>query len=705
MIFQQVAVTNKHFYLLLLAWLLPQAPALAEGQGVRVACIGNSVTYGTGLKDPATQSYPSRLQKMLGDKFLVGNFGSPGATLLKKGHKPYYKTIEFSAALSSRPDIAILHLGLNDTDPRNWPNFRDEFERDYNWLIDTLRKQNPTVKIYICKLTPIFSGHPRFKSGTRDWYRQIQDLIPQIAAANQVGLIDLNSALNNRPDLFADHLHPDETGAGIIAQTVYQYLTGKYGGLKLPVNFSDHMVLQRNKPIPVYGTANAMDTIAVTINRKTIKVVTGDDGKWRVQFPAMTAGGPYELTVFSRNKQITIKDVLIGDVWLCSGQSNMAFPLKQAATGHTELRSKATLPLLRLFRHKLLSETGNTAWDSLTLEKTNALQFFDGNWATTDSASSADFSAIAYYFGKKILASENVPIGLIQVAVGGSTTESWIDRFSMEQDNLLVNEFSNWRNNDFIQPWARERANLNLQNSSNPRQRHPYEPSYNYEAGIAPLTSSPITGIIWYQGESNTHNAELHNHLFTTLVNSWRRGWGYDFPFYFVQLPGIDRSSWPYFRDAQRRLQKQIANTSMAVSYDLGDSLDVHPTKKKEVGERLALLALRNNYRRPVTANGPEVMNAVQTGNELVVSFSFTRQLATNNQRPVNGLELVTTRGDIRTYVPSIQKNKLIINLLPGEKIKLARYAWQPFTRANLLNEAGLPAPTFSIEVTNQHKP
>jgi len=142
-------------------------------QKIKVACVGNSVTAGYLLAQPEKQAYPAQLQQLLGDGYQVGNFGHSGATLLKKGHNPYFKTKAFREALNFKADIAIIHLGLNDTDPRNWPNYKDNFQADYQWLMDTLRQQNPKLKVYICRLTPIFSGHPRFKSGTRDWYWQV----------------------------------------------------------------------------------------------------------------------------------------------------------------------------------------------------------------------------------------------------------------------------------------------------------------------------------------------------------------------------------------------------------------------------------------------------------------------------------------------------------------------------------------------------
>lgn len=689
----------KTRFLIIFSFVLMQLSATA--QTVKIACIGNSVTFGSGLKSPETESYPAVLQKLIGRNYEVKNFGLPGATLLKKGHRPYFKTKEFAAAMEFRPDIAIIHLGLNDTDPRNWPAYKDDFETDYAWLLDTLKKQNPKVKLYICKLTPIFNGHPRFKSGTRDWYWQIQDRIPVIAKANQAQIIDLTTPLYNRPDLFADNLHPDREGAAIIAQTVYENITGDFGGLKLPVMFTDHMVMQRNKPIPVYGRANANQRISVSFNNKSLSTQANPNGKWKVTFPSMTHGGPYKLKVQSNNSTIELNDILIGDVWLCSGQSNMAFPLSAAATGKEEVASLNANPRLRLLKFELAAETNNAAWDSVTLAKVNQLQYFKGQWAPTNAQSVSSFSAVAYYFGKRLTQEEHVPIGLIQMAVGGTIIESWIDRYTLDHDEQLVDVFTNWRKSDFIQEWARGRVDVNLKNAVNAKQRHPYEPAYNYEAGISKLTDFPIKGVIWYQGESNAQNAEQYEHAFPVLVNSWRKKWGYDFPFYFVQLSAMDNPLWPYFRDSQRKLQQRIPNSGMAVSSDLGDSLNVHPTRKKEVGDRLALLALKGAYHQVIKASGPVVLHAKLQQNGILISFADAAQLSTVDNLPLTGFELVTEKGIHLFPKATILKNKILLTLPKDQKVKRVLYAWQPFTRANLVNEAGLPASTFSIDLKN----
>ncbi len=690
---------KKVFLISFVLYLFVQAAVVGQTKSLKLACIGNSVTAGMGLEDPLKDAYPAQLQVLLGNQYVVKNFGYSGATLLKKGHKPYYKTSQFADAISFKPDIVIIHLGLNDTDPRNWPNYKNEFEADFSWLLDTLKKNNPTVQLFICRLTPIFNEHPRFKSGTRDWYWQIQACIPRIAKANHIGIIDLHAKLYHRPDLFPDAIHPIKEGAAIIAQTVYENITQYFGGLKLPVFFTDNMVLQRKKPITIFGTANGGDKVTILFHHQQVTATANQMGQWKVVFPAMIAGGPYQLKVSTEKQTIEIKNILMGDVWFCSGQSNMAFPLINSWQGAEELKKAANNTTLRLFNFKSLSETDSSPWDSAVLRKTNQLDFFSGSWAVCDSTSAAAFSAIAYYFGKEIAREQNIPIGLIEVAVGGSPIESWIDRHTLEQDDKVVDMLTNWRKSDFIMPWVRERAEINLKNAINGKQRHPYEPCYNFEAGVEMFTKFPIKGVIWYQGESNAHNIELYEYLFPLMIQNWRNKWGYNFPFYYVQLSALDRPSWSSFRDMQNRLQKKIPNSGMAISMDLGDSLNVHPVKKKEVAERLVRLALRNDYHQSINASGPVAVSAIIKHQKLLLGFSFAKQLFTSDKMHVRGFELINDKGLSIETKATILHDKILVSIPLGEKIVSVVYAWKSFSRANLVNESGLPTSTFSMAV------
>ena len=689
---------------LILALLLALPLFATAQEKKKVACIGNSVTYGMTHKNPTETSYPTQLQQMLGKEYEVRNFGHSGATLLSKGHRPYINLPEYKAALEFAPDIAVIHLGLNDTDPRNWPNYRDEFYSDYINIIEALRKVNPDVEVYVCQMTPIFHWHRRFKSGTRDWYWQIQELIPAIAEYGSFEIIELNRYLYNRPDLMPDALHPNEQGAGIIAKQVYSAITDDFGGLSLPAIYSDNMVIQRGKPFVVKGTANTGDEVTVKLGKKKIKARANERGEWETAFEPMLADGKnYTMSVECGKQKVTYRNIVVGEVWLCSGQSNMAFMVKE--TSHIE-KSLANVEGkdIRLYDMKPRVLTNNIEWDSIDLARLNNHDYYlPTRWQLQNGQNVSDFSAVAYHFGAMLADSLGVPVGLICNAVGGAPAEAYIDRKTLEFHPVLVDILYNWKENDMIQDWCRGRAKQNIAKSTVKLQRHPYEPCYLYETGIMPIAHYPIKGAIWYQGESNAHNVELHETIFPTLVDCWRRTWNdAEMPFYFVQLSGINRPSWPHFRDSQRRLAVEIPNCGYAVSSDKGHPTDVHPKEKAPVGERLARLALKQTYGMEHVAQQPSIESATREGNDIVISFSNAKELVTSDGKALRGLEYSGTAGPF-TAVPNekirIEGNRIIIKGVVAHRI---RYAWKPYTDANLVNEAGLPASTFEIKVKRE---
>ena len=694
----------------LLFTLLLALPLMAVAQEkIKVACVGNSVTYGYGHKNPAETSYPTQLQQLLGEEYEVRNFGHSGATLLNNGHRPYTSLPEYKAALEFAPDIIVIHLGLNDTDPRNWPNYRDEFFGDYTGIIDSFRKAHPdgNPKIIVCRMTPIFHWHRRFKSGTRDWYWQIQEKIEEIAQHENLELVDLSRYLYSRPDLMPDALHPDAEGAAIIAKQVYSAITDDFGGLSLPAIYSDNMVIQQNKPFVVAGTADAGKEVVVSFGKQNIITKAAEDGNWKVMFtPMMADGEKYTIAVECGKEKIKFKNVVIGEVWLCSGQSNMAFMVKESSH-KTQSLANIKDKDIRLYDMKPRVFTDNVEWDSTSLAALNRHDYYVPTaWQLQDEENVGDFSAVAYHFGAMLADSLGVPVGLICNAVGGAPAESFIDRKTLEFNPTLVDILYNWRQNDMIQDWCRGRAAQNITKSTNKLQRHPYEPCYLYETGIAPIACYPIQGAIWYQGESNAHNVELHETIFPTLVDCWRRTWNNpEMPFYFVQLSSIKRPSWPHFRDSQRRMAGSIPFCDFAVSSDKGHPTDVHPKEKAPVGERLARLALNQTYgMEHVAQHGPTPVRAFSFRGKTVIEFSDADKLMTSDGAPLRGLEIAGKTAGFTAVdfekKATIKGNRIIIE---GEAHRI-RYGWKPFTDANLVNETGLPASTFEITVENKPK-
>ena len=716
---------------LALVLLVAAMTAGAAGKGsdakkgvTRVACIGNSITYGAAINDPAKYSYPTQLQAMLGEKYLVGRFGKSGASLLRKAYRPYFDQKEFRDMMAFHPDIAVIHLGINDTDPRAWPCYRDDFITDYLALIDSVKHSNPKCRIIMALMSPISDRHHRYDSGTRQWFYEIQDHIRKVAGLANAQLIDFYTPLHHRPDLFPDRLHPSREGYGIIARTVYEGITGDFGGLKLPEYWTNGMVLPAGKPVKLRGTADAGMDIKVKIGSQMLCDTTGLDGKWEVSIDKLEKGVTYTLQVSSRKlkgkgrkEEITLTDIVAGVVWLASGQSNMAFELRQDADflkAKSAIEAGGANPDIRILNLRERWRTDNITWSKEALDSVNHLQYYkDSKWEYLSKDNAPGFSAVAYYFARMLQDSLQCPVGIICNAIGGSGIESWIDRESLEKEFPSI--LRNWTQNDFIQDWVRGRAMKNMGWSAVKQeyerdstgeltgaylQRHPYQPCYLYEASIARLKDVPVDGIIWYQGESNAHNLTTHGRLWSLMTRSWRKAWNNrNMRFIYAQLSSLDRPQWTWFRDHQRKLDYH--NAHMVVTSDMGDSLDVHPRHKRPVGERMALRALYNEYKHyRILETGPIIRRAVQMGNDTtMLVMRNSRGLKTSDGKEPRVFEVAGSDGIFHPAKAYIDGYCIFLVCPEVREARQVRYAWQPYTRANVVNAAGLPMGTFLINV------
>ena len=665
---------------------------------IKVACVGNSITYGYGIENREQNSYPSVLQRLLGKGYKVENFGHSGATLLSKGHRPYIQQEEYQKALAFAADIVVIHLGINDTDPRNWPNYRNDFVKDYLTLISSFKKANPKARIVIARMSPLSHRHPRFESGTRDWHAEIQQAIALVAQQTNAQLIDFHEPLYHFPQMLPDAVHPNAQGAAILAQVVYGAITGDYGGLQLPEIYSDNMVLQHGQSLPLHGIANAGTKITVTIGNQQLNTTADSNGKWQVTLAPLAAKETYTLQITAGKEKRVFKNVVAGEVWLCSGQSNMEFEMFQASTGERDI-PQAENPNIRLFDMEARWRTDNAnAWELSALDSINQLQYYKpAQWEVCSPKTVRAFSAVAYYFGRRLQKELNMPIGLICNAVGGSPTEAWIDRRTLEYDFPRI--LNNWRENDFIMDWVRQRAGENIAKATDKLQRHPYEPAYLFEAGILPLAQYPIKGVIWYQGESNAHNKEAHSKLFPLLVKSWRTEFGNSqLPFYYVQLSSINRPSWGWFRESQRRLMKVVPHSGMAVSYDYGHPTDVHPKNKQPIGERLAQWALGDTYGKKVLSSGPLFRSATFNGKAATVTFDYAQGMHSADGKTLRGFELSNGNGIFYPATAEVLGEEVKVTSEEVSNPKAVRYGFSPVTDGNLVNEANLPASTFTSE-------
>jgi sialate O-acetylesterase len=479
--------------------------------------------------------------------------------------------------------------------------------------------------------------------------------------------------------------------------------------VKVPQVLSDHVVLQRNAPIHIWGWASPGEAVSVSLLNQKQAATADDLGKWSVYLAPQPAGGPYSLTIQGANT-VTISDVLIGDVWFASGQSNMEMPLK-GFPGSAVLKNGAeeiansNQPQIHLLRvHQRPSS--NPLPD---------LKDPDEVWTTCTPETAASFSAVAYFFGREIQQKEKVPVGLIDDTWGGTPAEAWVSLDGLSADASLMPVFQVWSrmsnaNADVPAMLAKEkREDDAAKQAGAPLPKHnwhpnpgSYAPAALYNGMVAPFIDFTIKGVIWYQGETNSGmaRAPLYSTLFPALITDWRAKWGQgDFPFLFVQISSftsVESEKWGIVRDAQRRTLR-LANTGMAVTLDVGQADNVHPPDKQTVGHRLALTARRIAYGESVVDSGPLFLQAAPEGSSVRVWFDDAGGLTAKG----GALEGFEVAGDDHKFAPATAKIDGSTVVVSGESVKApkyVRYAWANAPAANLYNGAGLPASTFSSE-------
>ncbi len=406
------------------------------------------------------------------------------------------------------------------------------------------------------------------------------------------------------------------------------------------------MVLQRGIKNPLWGTAAPGEKVSVYFNGASVATLADGEGKWRVDLPATKAGGPFAMTLQANNR-IDYKAVYVGDVWVCSGQSNMEWPAS-ASDGAEKLKQQPANDRIRLLK---VGHQGQI-----------------GAWQTASPEAVLAFSGVGYAFGRALHEDQKVPIGLIQSAVGGTAVERWMSTETLKSLGY-----------EQLKPdWGMHHRDM-----------------------IRPLQPYAIKGAIWYQGESNTGNAGMYRKLFGGMIDEWRREWGQGaFPFLFVQLarigkPGSEVGNWPALRQAQLETL-ELPATGMAVIHDVSDG-DIHPKDKRSVGERLALIARDVAYGQNLAHNGPLLKSAKRSGSELILTFEHARGLHARDGF-LRELEIKAAGVDFQPIAARIDGNKLILPVQEYRGPLTVRYAWRAHPTGNLYNAAGLPASPFKAE-------
>ncbi|NOY41209.1 MAG: sialate O-acetylesterase [Planctomycetes bacterium] len=478
--------------------------------------------------------------------------------------------------------------------------------------------------------------------------------------------------------------------------------------VKLPNIFSDHMVLQRDQAVPIWGWADADEEVTVSIADQTLKTKADADGRWRVDLAPLSVGDPLTLVVEGKNR-LERNDILVGEVWVCSGQSNMGWTVGASFDADLHLLTTKN-PQLRLLT--VGNQGSQTPIDDI-----------DGTWQRSNPKNVEQFSAVGYFFGLQLQKTLGVPVGLIDNAWGGSSCEAWIRRDLLDADPIYGPLMKRWKAMEANFESGQSKANYEKalakwkqkkKDGKNPGRtpRSPevamtgqHRPANLFNARTLPIVPYAIRGAIWYQGESNASRAFQYREMFPLMIQNWRDTWGQgDFPFYWVQLadfrveePLPGDSDWAELREAQTMTLDRLSNTGEAVIIDLGEGNDIHPRKKFDVGLRLARWALAHDYQIDVPCQSPRFDSLTQDGGKLLVSFKDCgKGLHKHDYSEIKGFAIA---GEDKKWVWAdaklVSKNQVEVSSEAVPSPVAVRYAWANNPVCNLISKEGLPVTPF----------
>jgi sialate O-acetylesterase len=490
--------------------------------------------------------------------------------------------------------------------------------------------------------------------------------------------------------------------------------------VRLPAIFSDHMVLQQQTAVAVWGWAKPGEEVVVSgsWSGKKVLTTTGKDGKWILFLRTPVAGGPYTVNIKGENN-IQLTDVLVGEVWIASGQSNMATSLKPSFKGEEEV-AKADHPRIRHF----------------SVKRQYGLKDFDDapgtQWIRISPSTAGSFSAVAYYFAKNLQDSLKVPVGIIYNAWGGTPAQAWMPHDLLQNDTKLSVYLDRWKKilhdagkdsvtyNNALQQWAKQRVDSTKDGwpkmPAEPQSvyyfKRPWrEPGVLFNGMLKPVVPYSIKGVVWYQGESNVADADEYEYLLTRMIDSWRNAWkrkggAPGFSFYIVQIAANgynDLDAAARVRAAQQNVADKVKHSGIAITMDLGEMDNIHYAHKREAGERLAWLALAKDYnRKQIVYAGPRCKKVTIEANKAVVHFD--QPIETIEEKAGDGFEIGYKKAgaDSVMYLKAevkIEGNKALLWNDKIAKPLMVRYAWLLPDEANIMNSKGLPAHPFSMKV------
>ncbi|VAW23200.1 Sialic acid-specific 9-O-acetylesterase [hydrothermal vent metagenome] len=489
---------------------------------------------------------------------------------------------------------------------------------------------------------------------------------------------------------------------------VFSFIIGNsFANIRLPGIFSDNMVLQRRMKVPVWGWADPGEKVVAGLGGHVAETVTNPDGRWELYLGPLDSGGPFNFIIAGKDSVI-IKNVLVGEVWVCSGQSNMAMEVRRSLDAQQEI-GMADYPDIRFFQVKRVKA-------ALPLEDVSPVDDSKANWLNKWQVCSPStvghFTAVGYFFGRNLYEKLGVPVGLISASWGGTTAEAWTPLDTLENDPELSLIMNNWPDYNSDEEWLRGKYEKYVKAVAKAKKEgdtlplYFNQPTVLYNGIIAPIIPFGIRGVTWYQGESNAYRAYQYRRLFPAMIGQWRKNWGQgDFPFLFVQLANyhFEPQVFPELREAQS-MALSVPNTAMAVAIDVGDSADIHPKNKQEVGRRLSLAARRLVYGEELIYSGPVYKSMHIENGKCYLGFNHTGGgLVAKGHLPLKGFVIAGTDKVFVEAQAKVEGGRVVVWSGKISQPVAVRYAWANHPGGcNLYNKSGelpnLPASPFRTD-------
>lgn len=654
----------------------------------KVVCIGNSITKGSWLCHPERDSYPAALNRILGDGYQVENLGVGGACASSQANLFYMKNKQYAAIKEAQPQIVTILLGHDDARKPN-QKYLSAFTDGLRQMVQDLKALPSHPAIYLVTPTQVFST--AWDNDEAALKSQVVPAIQKVGAEMGVSVIDVYAATQGDSKYYLDGIHPDALGAGHVAEVIATGITGKKAKyvrpLSVPTIFTNHAVLQQKSEAAIWGYAAAGSKVTLKPSwGKAVTVTADTEGKWETSIPTIEASfTPYELEISQGKQKITLSDLLMGEVWLAAGQSNMQMEL--GGFYRTAVKDGP----------QAIADSYNEGLRLYFVPRSDCARPYDdvktSGWQVACPKSVQHFSATGYFFARQLQKSLGIPVGIIQAAYGGASIVAFMSPEATAKCKTITGEGITRDFKDFKAPRYDEKYAW-------PQ----HTPNCIYNAMIAPIQGYTMKGAIWYQGCDDRRHPQLYKQLYHTFLDDWRAKWNSgDFPMYYAQIApfGYKDNTAARMREAQEQIEDDGYKTWMICLMDNGWENNIHPSDKPTVGFRFAQRVLDKTYQMEgVNSTYPHYksMEVREKDGKVVLRFTGADDGIAKSQQEITGFQIAGSDKIFYNVKAVDEGNTIVLTPPAGVKPAAVRYCFKDFCVGSVYNMRGNPLSSFRTD-------